>query len=128
MEGKSATIFVTKLGAAERQLNAAIRMYLDDEELAVHTVGAASYQVLQDLIGKDKHDDAHALFLTALFSIARELATGKRDAIPKKLAHPQIRKIVETIRCGIADGTIKDVGDVVITRSETLLEKIQCSG
>jgi len=121
MKGKSATIFVNKLGAAERQLNAAIRMYLDDEdELAIHTVGAAAYQVLRDLMGKDKHDDAHKLFLTAMFSIAQDLATGKRNAIPESLSHPKVTEIVETIRCGIADGTLKDETDIAIAYDHKL--------
>jgi hypothetical protein len=41
----SASVHITKLSAAKRQLQAAIRMHFQPEdELAVHTVGSAVYR------------------------------------------------------------------------------------
>lgn len=47
-EGK---IFVNKLSAAERQLSAAIRMYfMEEDQLAVHTVASAALNLYADLM------------------------------------------------------------------------------
>jgi hypothetical protein len=119
MDNKSATIFVTKLGAAERQLSVAIRMFLaSEDELAVHTVASAAYQILRDLKGKKAHDDAHELFLLGLFSIAQELETGMRSSIPDNLSHPKVAEIVELFRSGIADGTMKEFKDITVVHDQ----------
>jgi hypothetical protein len=45
-----AQIYLRKEAAAQRQLDAAIRMTLEGEdELAIHTVAAAAYGILRDL-------------------------------------------------------------------------------
>jgi hypothetical protein len=45
-----ASLHITKLAAAKRQLQAAIRMYfMPEDELAVHTVAAAVYGLLKDI-------------------------------------------------------------------------------
>jgi hypothetical protein len=44
------TVQVTKIAAAQRQLDAAIRMFfVREDELATHTVAAAAFQILRDL-------------------------------------------------------------------------------
>jgi hypothetical protein len=54
MSETTATVHLTKLAAAQRQLNAAIRMLLrNEDELAVHTVAAAAFRILRDI--KKKH-------------------------------------------------------------------------
>jgi hypothetical protein len=121
MGTETATVFVNKLGAAERKLNAAIRMFLaSEDELAVHSVAADAYQILRDLKGKRTYDDAHKLFLIGLFSIAEELATGKRASIPDKLNHPKVKEVIESFRCGIADGTITSVEEVTVNHDSSL--------
>jgi hypothetical protein len=46
----AASLHVTKLAAAKRQLQAAIRLFfLEEDELAIHTVASASYGLLKDL-------------------------------------------------------------------------------
>jgi len=113
---EAAKVFVTKLGAAERLLNTAVRLFLtDDDELAVLTFGAAAYGILRPFKKiRTGRDDSHDLFPVGLFSIAQELASGKRNAIPSRLSHPKVTEIVEAIRCGLANGTIRDFKDVVV--------------
>jgi hypothetical protein len=106
MSQKTATIFITKLGAAERQLNAAIRMVLENEdELAIHDVAASAYRVLRDIKQKRGRSDAFDLFQRGLFAIAEELATGKRNSIPTTVVSPLV-EIIESIRDGIVAGDI----------------------
>ena len=115
MDGRSATIFVTKLGAAERQLNAAIRMSLaNEDELAIHTVAAAAYRVLRDIKEKRGRSDSHDLFLRGLFGIAHDLATGKKNSMPPAIADagPALLGAIESMRAGIAAGTIKTWQDL----------------
>ena len=56
-----AKIYINKLEAARRQIDAAIRMLLAKEDsLAIHTVVAAGYRVLRVLLrhrGKDDLDE-----------------------------------------------------------------------
>ncbi len=112
MSRSSATLFVTKLGAAERQLNAAIRMVLaDEDELAINTVAASAYRVLRDMKEKRGRSDAFDLFMRGIFAIAEELATGKRDSIPTEFVS-SLAEIIESIRDGILAGEIKSFEDV----------------
>lgn len=68
----SATLHLTKLAAAQRQLNAAIRMVLlDIDEVAVHTVVAAAFRILRDVKqtrGRSELSDAlnRGLFLVVV--------------------------------------------------------------
>jgi hypothetical protein len=115
VKNKSARIFITKLGVAERLLNAAIRMVLaNEDELAIHAVAAAAYRVLRDIKEKRGRSDAYDLFLRGLFAIAHDLAIGKTDSIPKTFAYEgsPLVEIIESIRDGIIDGEIKTFEDV----------------
>jgi len=48
---------ISKLQAAERQLNCAIRMYFDEEDhLAVHTISRAAFRILYDIYPTLKDD------------------------------------------------------------------------
>lgn len=48
---------ISKLEAAERQLNCAIRMYFDEEDqLAVHTISRAAFRILYDVYPSMKDD------------------------------------------------------------------------
>jgi hypothetical protein len=74
----SAKLFVTKLGAAERQLNAAIRMILSGEdELAVHTVAAAAYRLLRDIKQSRGRNPVADLYAHGLLGFAKDVAAGK---------------------------------------------------
>ena len=78
MRQDSSVIAVTKIAAAQRQLDAAIRMMLSDEdELAVHTVAAASYRILRDLKQKRGSSELVDGFARGLYSIARDIMASK---------------------------------------------------
>jgi hypothetical protein len=50
---KSAEVFVTKVAAAQRLLDAAIRMtFSDEDDLAIHSITAAAYRIIRDLTQK----------------------------------------------------------------------------
>lgn len=77
-------VHVTKLGAAQRQLRAAIRMFFaTEDELAVHTVASAAYALLKDLKAKRGRDEAADYYLTAIFYAVRSY---RRGALPAYLA------------------------------------------
>lgn len=80
MSDSKAEIFITKLVAAKRQLRAAIRLFFGrEDELAVHTVAAAAYNLLRELKktrGKDETEDIAKIFLLGLVSEARNLLAG----------------------------------------------------
>lgn len=69
---KSSEIHLTKLSSAKKQLQAAIRMYfMEEDELAIHTIASAVYSVLKDLKknrGKDEVDDIFNASLNRLVS------------------------------------------------------------
>src|SRR5258708_8972556 len=78
-----AKLHVTKLAAAGRQLRAAIRMYFSGEdELAIHTVAAASYRLLADLKAERGMDEAANVYLTSIFYIVRDF---RPVALPQHL-------------------------------------------
>jgi hypothetical protein len=67
-----------KLEAARRQLNAAIRMtFANEDELAIHTVAAAAYGIVRDLLGTRGRSDSEELYAGGIYNTARLLATGE---------------------------------------------------
>ncbi len=75
--GGGAEIYVTKLGAARRQIDAAIRMLLANEDsLAIHTVTAAAYTVLRDLLKHRGRYDLEELLKAGIYRSALEYAEG----------------------------------------------------
>jgi len=80
----TASVHVTKFAAAERQLRAAIRMFfLEEDELAIHTIASAAYRLLANLKddrGMDEAADAH---LTVIFYAVRSY---KRGTLPKHMS------------------------------------------
>ncbi|MGE0613342.1 MAG: hypothetical protein AB7O70_13445 [Hyphomicrobiales bacterium] len=77
VENTSATVHVTKIAAAVRQLNAAIRMFFTKEdELAIHTVAAAAFRVLRDVTKKRGRDFHAEAVREGLFRMAQQYADG----------------------------------------------------
>jgi hypothetical protein len=102
MQG-SASVHVTKLAAAQRQLDAAIRMTLQDEdELGVHTLAAAAYRILRDLKQKRGRSELCDSLNRSLFYIARDLASGKLRDVPEEMdaLSAVLRTLVDAIRRG----------------------------
>lgn len=70
-------IQISKIAAAQRQLDAAIRMFFArEDDLAVHTVAAAAFTVLRNLIENNGHNFAEEAFRTGLLDLARRYAAG----------------------------------------------------
>ena len=52
-------VYITKLEAARRQLAAAVRFFIHEEdELAIHTVASAAASIISDLLSQRGHDEA----------------------------------------------------------------------
>jgi hypothetical protein len=74
---QQAEIFVNKIEAARRQIDAAIRMTLANEDmLAIHTVASAGYRILRDLLEKRGKYDLDEILRFGLFAFASEIARG----------------------------------------------------
>jgi hypothetical protein len=74
---QQAEIFVNKIEAARRQIDAAIRMTLANVDvLAIHTVASVGYRLLRDLLEKRGKFDLDELLRAGLFSFASEIARG----------------------------------------------------
>ncbi|MDP6650910.1 MAG: hypothetical protein QGF90_02175 [Gammaproteobacteria bacterium] len=77
MTKRSATIHVNKLAAAQQQLRAAIRMYLDEEDdLAIHTVASAAYQLIKDIKKVRGKDEVADYYLASIFYAVRDYQRG----------------------------------------------------
>ncbi len=73
----NATITITKLDAARRQLRTAIDLWFrDGDPVAIHTLAAASYQIIHDLNRRNKGPD---LFLDSKFIKDKYRKTFKED-------------------------------------------------
>jgi hypothetical protein len=103
MTQATAKIHVTKLAAAQRQLRAAIRLYFaEEDELAIHTVGAAAYALLRDLKADRGRDEAADYYLTTIFYAVRDY---RRGSLPAHLAQNDefmrwVKEIAEELPIG----------------------------
>lgn len=72
-----ASIHITKLAAAKRQIQASIRMYFSLEDgLAVHTLASAAYSILKDIKNARGRSEAADVYLTSIFFAVRDLHRG----------------------------------------------------
>ncbi len=97
---QSAIIYVTKVEAARRQVNSAIMMSLfNEDELAIHTVAAAAYRVLHDLLEKRGVDDFADTIRMGLFGMAKELVSGTLSEKGRKIlaTDKYLKGIIPTI-------------------------------
>ena len=77
----TSALYVTKLAAAKRQLQAAIRMYfLEEDELAIHTVASAAYGLLKDLKCDRGQSEAADSYRTMIFYLVRDFRRGTLPA------------------------------------------------
>ena len=82
-----AQVYLRKEAAAQRQLDAAIRMTLHDEdELAIHSVVAAAYGILRGLKKKHGRQELADRLGLGIFAIASDLASGKIAEISPVIA------------------------------------------
>jgi hypothetical protein len=112
-----ARVHINKYAAAERQLKAAIRLYFaDEDELAVHTVAAATYQLLADLLKDRGFDVAADHYLTSFFYAVRDYHRG---TLPDALkTNPQFNAWVADIAEQLPIGPDTAAEDVKVELSE----------
>lgn len=68
---------ISKIAAAQRQLDAAIRMFFQrEDELAIHTVAAAAFQILRDITKRRGRHFTSEVFKAGLLSIAKQYVQG----------------------------------------------------
>jgi hypothetical protein len=71
---RSGAVYINKIEAARRQLDAAIRMtFANEDELAIHTVAAAAYRILRDILHNRGQHDLEELLRAGVHAYAREL-------------------------------------------------------
>jgi hypothetical protein len=77
---------INKVAAAQRQLDSAIRMFFQKEdELAVHTLSAAAFGILRDIIKKRGRPFTEGVLRAGIVSIAKQYAAGKLSPRSKAL-------------------------------------------
>jgi hypothetical protein len=107
-----ATLHVNKLSAAKRQLQAAIRLFfMEEDELAVHTIASASYGLLKDLKKDRGLSEAADSYLTSYFYLVRDF---RRGTLPDHMTSDpnimaEIEKIAEQLSPITADSKLSDV-------------------
>jgi hypothetical protein len=93
---RQASIFINKLEAARRQLDTAIRMtFANEDELAIHTVAAAAYRILRDILDKRGRHDLENLYRAGLYRMAKDFVNGKLSK--DELIELQIYDLVSAI-------------------------------
>ena len=104
MSALKSTIQISKIAAAQRQLDAAIRMFFQrEDELAIHTVAAAAFQILRDVTkGRGGHFTSE-VFQSSILSIAQQYVQGtlppnKKAMIEGSSLMPTIAELAEHIR------------------------------
>lgn len=107
-----AALHVTKLAAAKRQLQAAIRLFfLEEDDLAIHTVASAAYGLLKDLKHDRGQSEAADSFRTTLFYLVRDFRRGTLPAHlrsdPSMMA--EFERIADQLSPITADSKLSDM-------------------
>jgi hypothetical protein len=104
VSGTKATIQISKIAAAQRQLDAAIRIFFQrEDELAIHTVTAAAFQILRDVTKECGGHFTSEVFRQGILSIAQQCVQGtlppdKKAMIEGSSLMPTIAELAEQIR------------------------------
>jgi hypothetical protein len=109
---QQANVFINKLEAARRQLDAAIRMtFAHEDELAIHTVAAAAYRILRDMLDKRGRHDLEELYRAGLYNMAKDFIHGKisTDELRNLQLYDLVSAIAEDIRVRGDDITVDEV-------------------
>jgi hypothetical protein len=114
MQANRASIYINKLAAAQRQLDAAIRMMLaGEDELAIHTIAAAAYQILRDLKKHRGRREQSELLRAGIFAFAEDLARGRLKELPSDiLESPLLAHTTKQVAEAISRGDVKTYADV----------------
>jgi hypothetical protein len=99
MNTRKAVVHITKIAAASRQLDAATRLFfMNEDELAIHTVAAAAFRILRDVSDKQDKNFTTEVFKLGIYNIAKRYAEGTLLAPELKLIENSgIMAIVEKI-------------------------------
>lgn len=117
----SSRLYINKLAAAERQLDASIKMwFLNLDELAIHTVAAAAWQLFYDLL-KGKHRAPESIAVEyGILKSAWEVAHEAEDEATRRFVRSYedaFRDLIEFFRLnrslGPTDIRIRIPSDVV---------------
>jgi hypothetical protein len=102
---QQSNIVITKLAAARRQLDAAIRMtFANEDELAIHTVAAAAYRVLKDILEKRGRNDREDVIRAGIYGFALALINGNLSESQKEfLKEPHAQRVVSAVAQAIRD-------------------------
>lgn len=106
------TFHVTKLAAAKRQLQAAIRLFFFEEnELAIHTVASAVYVLLRDLKRNRGQCEAADVYCAALFYTVRDFRRGTlpADMTSDPTMMAEIKRIADQFSPITADAKLSEV-------------------
>jgi hypothetical protein len=104
VSGRKGTIQISKIAAAQRQLDAAIRLFFQrEDELAIHSITAAAFQLLRDLTKKRGEHFTSEVFGLGILELAKQFAAGtlpkdKRTMLEGSRLMPVIRELAEQIR------------------------------
>jgi hypothetical protein len=103
---------VTKLAAAKRQLQSAIRLFfMEEDKLAIHTVASAAYGLLKGLKGERRRCEAADSYRTTLFYLVRDF---RRRTLPAHMTSDptmmaEIERIADQLSPITADSKLSDV-------------------
>jgi hypothetical protein len=121
---------ILKLSAAQRQLDAAVRMtFADEDVLAITTVAAAAYRILRDVAEKRGHNPMTDDWRDNVLGVARALVKNElpEDAVNSFKADSQMWPIVsilaEKIRKLGADRTIEELRSIVTVDASAQTER-----
>lgn len=107
-----ASFHVTKLAAAKRQVQAAIRLFfLEEDELAIHTVASAAYGLLKDLKRERGQSEAADTYRTTFFYLVRDFRRGTLPAqfTPDPSVMAEIERLADQLSPITADSKLSDV-------------------
>jgi hypothetical protein len=100
----SGTIQISKIAAAQRQLDAAIRMFFQrEDDLPIHTIAAAAFQILRDLTKNRGGHFSKEVFRSGILSIAQQYVAGTLPPNTKAVIEgsdllPVIEELAEQMR------------------------------
>lgn len=117
--GAGTSVAVTKLDAASRLLEAAIRSFLADEDsLATYVIVSASFRVMRDIGEQRGHDHLeHAFGLTA-FYLGRDYLAGSLPEFARD--DEQLVQLTELVGEAIRRGEVKSPDEVAVVLPATL--------
>lgn len=108
----TASLHITKLAAAKRQLQAAIRLFfLEEDELAIHTVASAAYGLLKDLKRDRGQSEAAESYRTTFFYLVRDFRRGTLPAhfTSDSSIMAEVERIADQLSPITADSKLSDV-------------------